>query len=95
MQMHKKNMLKYNEDIYLDEVKQYIENTYSQHYVNEKNNIHGIDFIESIGDSEGFCRGNAIKYLSRYGRKNGKNRLDLLKAIHYIVLLDHFSKDKK
>ena len=30
---------------------------------------------------------NAIKYLARYGKKNGKNRKDLLKAIHYIVLL--------
>ena len=30
---------------------------------------------------------NAIKYLCRYGKKNGHNRKDLLKAIHYIVLL--------
>ena len=34
-----------------------------------------------------FCQANAIKYLCRYGKKNGKNRKDLLKAIHYIILL--------
>jgi len=34
-----------------------------------------------------FCQANAIKYLCRYGKKDGKNRKDLLKAIHYIVLL--------
>ena len=28
-----------------------------------------------------------LKYLCRYGKKNGQNRKDLLKAIHYIVLL--------
>ena len=34
-----------------------------------------------------FCQSNAIKYLCRYGKKNGKNKKDLYKAVHYIVLL--------
>ncbi len=34
-----------------------------------------------------FAEGNAIKYLCRFGKKDGRNRKDLLKAIHYIVLL--------
>ena len=32
-------------------------------------------------------KANAIKYLARYGKKNGKNRKDLLKAVHYVILL--------
>ena len=38
-----------------------------------------------------FCRSNAIKYLSRFGKKNGKSKQDILKAIHYCILLYHFS----
>ena len=34
-----------------------------------------------------FAESNAIKYLARYGKKNGKNRKDLLKAVHYVILL--------
>ena len=37
--------------------------------------------------SKNFCQANAIKYLCRYGKKLGKNRNDLLKAIHYVILL--------
>jgi hypothetical protein len=29
--------------------------------------------------------------LSRFGKKGGKSELDILKAIHYCVLLYHFS----
>jgi len=47
--------------------------------------------IESIGDAEAFTRSNAIKYLSRFGKKNGKSKMDILKAIHYCVLLYHFA----
>ncbi len=32
------------------------------------------------------CIDTTIKYLMRYGKKSGKNRKDLLKAAHYIVL---------
>ena len=28
-----------------------------------------------------------MKYLARYGKKDGKNRKDLLKAMHYIILM--------
>jgi hypothetical protein len=31
--------------------------------------------------------GNIIKYAKRYGKKNGKNKEDLLKIIHYAVIL--------
>jgi hypothetical protein len=43
--------------------------------------------LRQLGIDKDFCHANAIKYLCRYGKKAGKNRKDLLKAIHYIVLL--------
>jgi hypothetical protein len=36
---------------------------------------------------EGFCMGNIIKYAKRYGKKAGKNELDLLKIMHYTIIL--------
>ncbi len=82
---------KYNEDKTLKEVKDYIQSTYNAHYTSKESPTQVIDLIESIGDAEPFSRSNAIKYLSRFGKKNGKSRLDLLKAIHYSILLYHFS----
>ena len=33
--------------------------------------------------------GNILKYAKRYGNKEGKNRKDLLKILHYaIIMLD-------
>jgi hypothetical protein len=43
--------------------------------------------LRSAGIDKDFCQANAIKYLARFGKKNGRNRADLLKAAHYIVLL--------
>tara|TARA_B100000405_G_scaffold131812_1_gene92230 strand:- start:856 stop:1254 length:399 start_codon:yes stop_codon:yes gene_type:complete len=80
---------KYNEDQTLDLAKEYIKGTYSQHYAN--GNFQTLDLIESIGDAEAFCRSNAIKYLSRYDKK-GRPQDDILKAVHYCVLLYYFSK---
>ena len=61
------------------------------HYTSQESKTQTLDLIESIGDAEAFCRSNAIKYLSRFGKKNGKSKLDILKAIHYCILLYHFS----
>ena len=53
--------------------------TYELHYTSDKGNYQTLDLIESIGDAEAFARSNAIKYLSRFGKKDGKNRKDILK----------------
>ena len=82
---------KYDEGKILREVEQYLSSTYQGHYVGEQTKVQTLDLIESIGDAEAFCRSNAIKYLSRFGKKNGKNRMDILKVIHYAILLYHFS----
>ena len=79
--------MKYNEDKILDEVKKYISRTYDQHYSTTKDGFQVQDMLRQLGIDKDFCQANAIKYLCRYGKKDGKNRKDLLKAIHYIVLL--------
>ena len=37
-----------------------------------------------------FCQANILKYGSRYGSKDGKSKQDLMKVIHYAMLLLHF-----
>ena len=82
---------KYEEDKTLNEVKNYLSGTYNSHYTSQESKTQTLDLVESIGDAEPFCRSNAIKYLSRFGKKNGKSKQDILKAIHYCILLYHFS----
>ena len=79
--------MKYREDEILDEVKEYIGNTYNQHYSTTKDGFQVQDMLIQLDIDKDFCQANAIKYLCRYGKKDGYNRKDLLKAIHYIVLL--------
>ena len=83
--------MKYNEVEILGELETYIESTYGQHYVDNQRDIQIQDVFDSIGISEEFCRGCAIKYLIRFGKKEGKNPKDLMKAMHYIVLLYHYA----
>ncbi len=82
---------KYEEDKTMKEVREYLSSTYKSHYTSQESKTQTLDLIESIGDSEPFCRSNAIKYLSRFGKKNGKSKQDILKAIHYCILLYHFA----
>ena len=79
--------MKYREDEILNEIKEYIGSTYDQHYSTTEDGFQVMDMIKQLGIDKDFCQANAIKYLCRYGKKNGHNRKDLLKAIHYIVLL--------
>jgi len=82
---------KYNEDVILKEIRDYLGGTYRAHYASQESQTQTLDLIDSIGDAEPFCRSNAIKYLSRFGKKNGKSKQDILKAIHYCILLYHFA----
>ena len=88
---NKNGYWKYSEDIILKEVRDYLSGTYRAHYCSQESKTQTLDLIDSIGDAEAFCRSNAIKYLSRFGKKNGKSKFDILKAIHYCILLYHFS----
>ena len=78
---------KYNEDEYIAQLIEYVNKTYDQHYSTTEDGFQVQDMLRQLGIDKDFCQANAIKYLCRYGKKDGKNRKDLLKAIHYIVLL--------
>ncbi len=78
---------KYNEGAILKQVQDYIDGTYDEHY--STNNYQATEFIIDGGHGEGFCIGNIMKYAQRYGKKNGYNRKDLMKIIHYAVIAMH------
>tara|TARA_R100000700_G_C3175297_1_gene150086 strand:+ start:2897 stop:3187 length:291 start_codon:yes stop_codon:yes gene_type:complete len=76
---------KLNEDKLIKEIKDYVDSTYRQHYSAGK--YQAADVIIESGHGEGFCIGNIIKYAMRYGKKGGRNREDLLKIIHYGIIM--------
>ena len=81
---------KYEEDKSIKALQDYVSTTYGGHYTSDKNDVQTLDLIESVGDAEAFCRSNALKYLSRYDKK-GQAKRDILKALHYTLLLYYFS----
>ena len=81
---------KYQEDKGIKDLKDYVSSTYQGHYTNKTSDVQTLDLIHSVGDAESFCRSNAIKYLSRYDKK-GQAKRDILKAMHYCLLLYYFS----
>ena len=76
---------KYREDELVRELQKYIDDTYRGHYVGE-DNVQSLDVIFSSGNGRGFTVGNVQKYASRYGKKGGYNRDDLVKTAHYALL---------
>ena len=85
-----KSKKKYSEDSILKELSDYISGTYQQHYSAGSDRVQTLDLIEACGDGEAFCRSNILKYASRYDKK-GTARRDILKILHYAVLLMHFN----
>lgn len=81
---------KYDEERILQEIRDYVTHTYAGHYSAGNDRIQTLDLIESVGDAEAFCRSNILKYASRYDKK-GSARRDIIKIIHYAMLLLHFS----
>lgn len=78
---------KFSEDRILEDIKQYIDKTYGQHYA--QNKFQASEFIIDNGHGDGFFIGNIMKYAQRYGKKNGYNRDDLMKVVHYAILAIH------
>ena len=85
-----KTRMKYNEEEIIKELSDYISATYNQHYSSGDDKIQTLDLIEACGDGEAFCRSNILKYASRYDKK-GTARRDIMKILHYAVLLLHFN----
>jgi hypothetical protein len=87
---------KYAEDRIVADFKAYLDKTYSQHYKSETAKIECFDAWIALGDSTPTFRNTALKYLWRYGKKNGSNKDDLMKTLHYVLMcmyVDHYSKD--
>ena len=78
---------KFKEDDHLDELFDYVCATYDSHYAGEK--YQATDLIIDAGHGTGFCLGNIIKYAKRYGKKEGYNEADIMKILHYALILLH------
>ena len=83
---------KFNEGQIIKELKQYVDKTYESHYANGVKR-QATEIIIDQGHGTGFCMGNILKYAQRYGKKEGHNKNDLLKVIHYAIIQlsqDHY-----
>ena len=84
---------KYHEKEILKDVEEYVSRTYNGHYTGTKHeyrNVQTLDLMAARDLASDFCQANILKYGSRYGSKDGKNKKDLMKVIHYAMLLAHF-----
>ena len=86
---------KYNEGQIISDFKNYIDQTYGQHYMTEEQNLECFDVWLALGDAMPTFRNTAMKYLWRYGKKKGSNKQDLMKVLHYTLMMlyvDHYKK---
>lgn len=85
---------KFREDELLQELRDYVDSTYNQHYAT--GNIQSTEVIIDRGRGIEFCLGNVDKYSNRYGSKGtaDDHRKDLMKILHY-GLLALYSHDRK
>ena len=84
---------KYHEEEILKDIEEYVSRTYQGHYTGTKHEfrkVQTIDLMAARDIAAQFCQANILKYGSRYGSKDGRNKTDLLKVIHYAMLLLHF-----
>jgi hypothetical protein len=84
---------KYCEDKIVADFKEYIDKTYGEHYKVET--LECFDAWIARGSATTTFIDTAEKYIWRYGKKDGANKKDLMKALHYIVLAlynDHYKE---
>ena len=84
---------KYHEEEILKDIEEYVSKTYQGHYTGTKHEfrkVQTIDLMAARDIAAQFCQANILKYGSRYGSKDGRNKTDLLKVVHYAMLLLHF-----
>ena len=87
------HQFKYNEAEILKDIQEYVSRTYRSHYTASEpgfRDIQTIDLMAAKDLASAFCQANILKYGSRYGSKDGKSKQDLMKVIHYAMLILHF-----
>ena len=92
-----KEPYKYAEDKIIADFKEYIDKTYSEHYKTEEERVECFDAWIALDDATPTFRNTALKYLWRYGKKNGNNKDDLMKVLHYTIMClynDHYKGEK-
>ncbi|RPG28980.1 MAG: DUF3310 domain-containing protein [Muricauda sp. TMED12] len=90
-------MIKYkrNEDRIIQGIQEYVDATYAQHYVSSSDRDVCDDW-EDMGIAREAYMSNIVKYVKRFGKKEGENPKDIMKIIHYsIFLLNELEKGKK
>ena len=93
MDFKRNHQYKYHEEEILKDIEEYVSGTYKGHYTgnsHEYRKVQTLDLMASKDLASGFCQANILKYGCRYGNKDGKNTKDLMKVIHYAMLLLHF-----
>jgi hypothetical protein len=86
---------KYAEGKIINDFKAYIDKTYTQHYQTKEEELQCFDAWLALGDATPTFRNTALKYMWRYGKKNGNNKDDLMKVLHYTLMClynDHYKK---
>ncbi len=76
-----------NEDFVLEKLFEYICGTYEEHYSSERKDRDVFDDWDDMGIAKEAYLSNIIKYAKRFGKKDGYNKKDLMKVLHYTVLL--------
>ena len=90
-------LYKYAENDIISDFHDYIDKTYEEHYKTNEKSIECFDAWIALGNSTDTFRNTALKYLWRYGKKNGNNKADLMKALHYTLMclyVDHYKDGK-
>ena len=93
MDFKRNHQYKYHEEEILKDIEEYVSGTYQGHYTgnsHEFRKVQTIDLMASKDLAASFCQANILKYGSSYGNKDGNNKKDLMKVIHYAMLLLHF-----
>ena len=86
---------KYKEEEILIDLHAHLRSTYDEHYIAE-NGVECFDAWIALGEAGPTFRNTAIKYLWRYGKKGGKDKNDLMKAMHYIQMylyVEHYKDE--
>ena len=82
---------KYDEDKILEALKRRVDASYEAHYATGDGDLQCWDAWVQLGSATTSARDVALKYLWRYGQKNGADVEDLFKAMHFIMLAIHDS----